>query len=166
MTHTRIQPTSVTCNTLIHGLCRIGQLGRALQLKNDMVKWNCRPDVVSYSAIIDTLCKGGLVDQALVLFSEMHRDSNAVPINILIDAHCKDEGKRVFEGMVSRGISADITTYTTLIHGHCLHGQWEEARRYFDEMMDRGILLNIVTFSILIDAHCKDGMTRRCLGII
>ncbi|XP_026378017.1 pentatricopeptide repeat-containing protein At3g22470, mitochondrial-like [Papaver somniferum] len=61
--------------------------------------------------------------------------------------------------MVSRGISADVTTYNSMIHGHCLHGQQEEARRYFDEMMDHGISPDVVNFSILIDSpvwYCKN----------
>ncbi|XP_026389165.1 pentatricopeptide repeat-containing protein At1g64583, mitochondrial-like [Papaver somniferum] len=76
----------------------------------------------------DTLCEGGLVDEALVLFSEMHCDSNTVPNVIvytsLVNGFCNsgrlNEAKRVFDEMVSRGIFANVTTYTTLIHGHCL----------------------------------------------
>ncbi|RZC68542.1 hypothetical protein C5167_031815 [Papaver somniferum] len=105
-----------------------------------MSKWNCKPNVVSYSAIIDSLCKGGLVDEALVVFSEMHRDLSVVPNVVvytsLINGLCNSgrliEVKRLFDDMVSRRISADVKTYNCMIHGHCLHGEQEEARRYLD----------------------------------
>ncbi|RZC44421.1 hypothetical protein C5167_037363 [Papaver somniferum] len=137
MTQTGIQPDVVTCNTLIDGLCRTGEVGSALKLKNMMGKWNCRPNVVLYCAIINALCKGGRFNEA----------------------------KRLLEEMVSRGISANLTTYNSMIHGHCLHGQREEARKYFDEMMYRRISPDTVTFSILIDSSCKDGMTEDAWGL-
>ncbi|XP_026432395.1 pentatricopeptide repeat-containing protein At5g16640, mitochondrial-like [Papaver somniferum] len=145
---------------------------KKLQEGKEAKNWQ-KPDVFSYNAIIDTLCKGGLLDQALVLFTEMLHDSNVVPdvvaYTILINGFGNSgrlkEAKSFFDEMVSRGISANLTTYNSMIHGHCVRAQQEEARRYFDEMMDRGISPDTVTFNILVDSHCKDGMTEDAWGL-
>ncbi|XP_026378083.1 pentatricopeptide repeat-containing protein At1g05670, mitochondrial-like [Papaver somniferum] len=88
---------------------------------------------------MDAICKGGLVDKPLVLFSEMIDNSkivpDVVPYNTLINGFGNSgrlkEAKRLLEVMATRGISADLTTYNTLIHSHCVH-----------------------------DSHCKDGMFK------
>ncbi|XP_026393168.1 pentatricopeptide repeat-containing protein At5g16640, mitochondrial-like isoform X2 [Papaver somniferum] len=111
----------------LSGLCTTGRVGLAIALKNKMGKWNCSPNVVSYSAIIDALCKGGLVEEALVLFSEMLRDSSVVPnvvvYNSLINGLCNSgrlcETKKLLDEMAKRRIYADQITYNSIIHGHC-----------------------------------------------
>ncbi|XP_026378048.1 pentatricopeptide repeat-containing protein At5g41170, mitochondrial-like [Papaver somniferum] len=111
-------------------------------VKNNMLKWNCTPDVVSYNAIIDIICKGGLLDQALYLFSGMLRDLNVVP---------------------------DVVAYNILIKEFGNLGRIKEANKLFDEMhdemMDLGISPNTVTFKLLIDSHYKDGMAEDAWGL-
>ncbi|XP_026378089.1 pentatricopeptide repeat-containing protein At1g12775, mitochondrial-like [Papaver somniferum] len=168
MTKTGIKPNAVTCrpdnicpisglvtsNILIHGLCTTGQVGPALKLKNNKLKWNVVPNVVvSYNAIIDTLCKGGLLDEALVLFSEMLHASNVVP----------NVGSSVGGGVavVAAGVAFFAASASCGLAGLIE----EEARRYFDEMVDRGISPDTVTFNVLIDSHCKDGKTEDAWGL-
>ncbi|XP_026459504.1 putative pentatricopeptide repeat-containing protein At1g12700, mitochondrial [Papaver somniferum] len=120
-----VQPNTITCNTIITGLCRVGELVHALDLLRNMAKWNCEANVVSYSVIIDTLLKTGLVDEALHLFSEMIDDSNIAPhiilYNSLINGLCKNdrlsEAVRLLDSnsMSSRGVSANSCTYNSLM---------------------------------------------------
>ena len=44
-----------------------------------------------------------------------------------------------FDEMVGRGISADLVTYNSLIHGFCQMGLWKEATRIFDRMLEQGV---------------------------
>lgn len=41
--------------------------------------------------------------------------------------------------MKGRGIMPNLVTYSSLIHGLCQGGEWEEAKRFFTEMVDQGI---------------------------
>ncbi|XP_026457014.1 pentatricopeptide repeat-containing protein At1g12775, mitochondrial-like [Papaver somniferum] len=65
-----VQPNIITCDTIITGLCRVGELDNALELLRNMTRWNCKATILC-SLIITALCKSGLVDEALDLFSEM-----------------------------------------------------------------------------------------------
>ncbi|XP_026384815.1 pentatricopeptide repeat-containing protein At1g63130, mitochondrial-like [Papaver somniferum] len=141
------QPDVITFTTLIKGLCLQEKIDFAVIMFDRMTQTGIQPD--AYTCNIWAL---RLVDQALVLFSEMLRDSNVVPTviayNSLVNGLCSsgrlNEAKRVFDEM---------------------HGQWEEARRYFDAMLDRGVSPDTITFNILIDSHCKDGMTEDAWGL-
>ncbi|KAL6200417.1 hypothetical protein ACLB2K_030198 [Fragaria x ananassa] len=64
-------PNVVTFNTIIKGLCRMGDNNEAIQFLRKMEERGCQPNVVSYNTIIDSLCKKTLVVDAMNLFSEM-----------------------------------------------------------------------------------------------
>ncbi|XP_026384198.1 pentatricopeptide repeat-containing protein At1g64100-like [Papaver somniferum] len=182
-------PSNVTFCHLLGSLSKIKCYSDVIMLfclLGEIIKRGYHPNVITFGTLIKGLCQQGKIDsafqvfgkmrytsqrmfsyEALVLFSEMLRDSDVVPVvvyNSLINGLCSSgrfkEAERFFQEMADRGISANVKTYSCMIDGHCLRGHWEEARRYFDEMMDRGISPDIVTFNILIDSHCKDGMTK------
>ena len=106
----------------------------AIQLLKQMEKQhNIMPDLVSYSIVIDDLCKEGLVDPALELFLKMT---------------CK-------------GVAPDVVTYTSLIHGVCMLGRLIEAERLFNGMVDRNISPDVQTFNVLVDAFCEEAMVEK-----
>ncbi|KAI9178044.1 hypothetical protein LWI28_022025 [Acer negundo] len=59
--------------------------------------------------------------------------------------------------MKANGIPADAITFTTLIHGLCCVGNWQEAKSLFIEMLNQGVQPTTVTYSVLIDELCKNG---------
>ncbi|XP_059629779.1 pentatricopeptide repeat-containing protein At1g62914, mitochondrial-like [Cornus florida] len=67
-----IEPDEIMYGTMINGLCKIGNTSMAIGLLRAMEKTKIfRANLVMYSIIIDSLCKDKMVDDALVLFSEM-----------------------------------------------------------------------------------------------
>jgi pentatricopeptide repeat protein len=50
-------------------LCKIGKTSDAIKLLWKMEERNLELDVVKYNTIIDSLCKGKLVTEALTFFS-------------------------------------------------------------------------------------------------
>ncbi|XP_026378039.1 pentatricopeptide repeat-containing protein At3g22470, mitochondrial-like [Papaver somniferum] len=117
-----------------------------------MLKWNCTPDVVSYNAIIDIICKGGLLDQALYLFSGMLRDLNVVPdvvaYNILIKEFGNlgriKEANKLFDEMKD----SYHLTYGTIFDGLCKNGEIKEAIELFESMEGTSISANIGIYSM------------------
>ncbi|KAK3211897.1 hypothetical protein Dsin_016603 [Dipteronia sinensis] len=107
----------------------------ALKLRDEMVKGNgeigpiCKPDIISYSSIIDGLCKDGSIDKAKELFSEMK----------------------------SRGIRPNVVSYNFLICGLCCWGKWEDAKDLIVEMMDQHVHPDVVTFNVVMDELHKKG---------
>ncbi|QHN95741.1 Pentatricopeptide repeat-containing protein [Arachis hypogaea] len=83
-----------------------------------------------YNIVVDGLCKGGLLNDALDLYFNM----------------------------LGRGISPDIVTYTSIIYGFCHVSQWKEAGLLLNEIFIKDISLDVYTFNIIIDALCKEEM--------
>ncbi|GAY66860.1 hypothetical protein CUMW_252190 [Citrus unshiu] len=139
-----VRPDVITYGTLINGFCRTGNLSVALRLHKKMVSGDdengliSKPNIFSYSIIIDSLCKEGLVDKAKELFLEMK----------------------------GQGINPDVVVCTTLIHGFCCAGNWEEVNGLFIEMLDLGPRPNLLTFNVMIDCLCKGGKINEANGLL
>ncbi|KAI8561085.1 hypothetical protein RHMOL_Rhmol04G0309300 [Rhododendron molle] len=62
--------------------------------------------------------------------------------------------------MDSKGIPANVVTYTSLIDGLCKHGKWKEATGMLIQMVDRSNSPDVRTVTVLVDALSKQGMTK------
>ncbi|KAL5789882.1 hypothetical protein ACOSQ2_004770 [Xanthoceras sorbifolium] len=121
---------------LINGLCQTGNTSLALKLHEEMVKGIsesgviCKPNIVNYVSMIDSLCKYGLIVKAKELFLEMK----------------------------AMGISPNVVSCTSLIHGLCCEGIPEEAKDLFIDMVDQDqhAQPNVVTVNVMIDELCKN----------
>jgi len=69
--------------------------------------------VVTYTTVIDGLCKAQAVDRA----------------------------KGVLQQMIHKGVKPDKRTYTCLIHGYCSSGQGKEVVQMLREMSAHGHIL-------------------------
>ncbi|KAI8543201.1 hypothetical protein RHMOL_Rhmol08G0199500 [Rhododendron molle] len=96
-----------------------------------MPLWGLECNTKEYNMIIDSLCKDGMVDDALNCLVEMN----------------------------SKGIGAHVLCYPSLIHGLCKHGKRKKAIG-MQEMLDSGIPPNYWTFNVLVSALSKLGMTK------
>ncbi|KAM3399747.1 hypothetical protein ACQJBY_004900 [Aegilops geniculata] len=59
-------PDVVAYNTVVHGFFREGQVGKACDLFHGMAQQAVMPNVVTYSSVIDALCKARAMDKAEV----------------------------------------------------------------------------------------------------
>ncbi|KAF3456621.1 hypothetical protein FNV43_RR01275 [Rhamnella rubrinervis] len=136
----RVEEAKKFFNDMIdHGISpNSGQLKKASQVLNNMIECGTLPDVVTYSTILDALCKEGRTVETLHLL----------------------------EAMSETDIKPNIVTYNSLIYGLCHSGQWREATRLLDEMKDQGVLTDVVTFSTLVDALCRERMTKEALSLL
>ncbi|RZC86838.1 hypothetical protein C5167_030192 [Papaver somniferum] len=141
-----------------------------------------RPDVVSYIAIVDTLCKGGLVDEALVLFSEMIDDSKIVPnvvsYNTLINgfgnsnrlieakrllevmASRLQEAIKLFDSMVDRGLEPTEFHYNVLLDGYGKNHKMDEPMQLFKKMKQNGLRPTAFTYTSLLAGLYRDGRMK------
>ncbi|KAL7133756.1 hypothetical protein ABFS83_12G161200 [Erythranthe nasuta] len=108
--------------------------GRVLDAYELLVgaKDNLAPmDVVSYTIIIDALCKKRRIKEALDI--------------------CSLAAKK-------KGIALSIVTFNSVINGLCHQGCLTEAFRLFDSLERIDILPTEVTYGTLIDALAKEGL--------
>ncbi|CAN1235583.1 Putative pentatricopeptide repeat-containing protein At1g31840 [Linum perenne] len=76
-----------------------------------MLENRVAPNIVSYTMIIDGLCRRGMVEEA----------------------------SRVLRFALEKKLLPDVVTYTILIRGYCKVGKVEEAMAVYGEMMLCGI---------------------------
>lgn len=113
-------------------------------------------------AMLDGLCKNGLVQDAMKLFGLM-REKGAIPEVVIytavVDAFCKaaklDDAVRIFRKMQGNGIIPNAFSYWLLIQGLCKGGRLDDAVAFCVEMFEAGLSPNAETFVGLVDAVCK-----------
>ena len=62
-----ISPNSVTYNSIINGLCKLGKFAFSEEMHNDMIKAGVEPDVRTYATLIDGYAQRGCLEEALRL---------------------------------------------------------------------------------------------------
>uniref|UniRef100_A0A803KP88 Pentatricopeptide repeat-containing protein n=1 Tax=Chenopodium quinoa TaxID=63459 RepID=A0A803KP88_CHEQI len=148
-----------------------------------MLESNIKPDVQTYSMLVDMFCKDGCVDQALsilkhmiekglTIFYEMFRKGitpDVVCYNTLIDGLCKANRlslvHKLFREMRAHGIAPVVITYASLLD--YLYktarldeaaGQLEDAENFFSNLLSKGLQPDIRTYNIMIKGFCKKGL--------
>ncbi|CAN0926999.1 Pentatricopeptide repeat-containing protein At4g38150 [Linum grandiflorum] len=124
-------------------------------------------------AMLDGLCKDGLVQDAMKLFGQM-REKGSMPdvvvYTAVVDGFCKarkpDDAKRIFTKMVNNQINPNAFTYTVLIQGLYKCGNLDDAVDFAGEMLEAGHSPNVATFVGLVDAFCKEKGVEEAQSVI
>ncbi|KAL0377014.1 UNVERIFIED_CONTAM: putative pentatricopeptide repeat-containing protein, mitochondrial [Sesamum calycinum] len=159
------EPNEVTILTVINGLCKAGHTLTAYDLLGLFEKTSFKPNVYSYSTVIDSLCKDRMVDEALQLIAKMIDKGISPNINVQFNAsrlvqfrkELVKEAENVVEIMMQRNIPPDTVTCNALIDGYSLVGQIDKARKLLDSMPGRGLKPSIISYNSLINGYCKKG---------
>ncbi|KMT01606.1 hypothetical protein BVRB_9g216010 [Beta vulgaris subsp. vulgaris] len=114
-------------------------------------------------AMLDGLCKDGLVQEAMKLFGLM-REKGSMPevvvYTAVVEGFCQaqsfDDAKRIFRKMQSNGIVPNAFSYTVLIKGLCKANKLDDAVEFCFEMLENGHSPNVVTFTGLVFEFCKE----------
>ncbi|PKA60233.1 Pentatricopeptide repeat-containing protein [Apostasia shenzhenica] len=114
-------------------------------------------------AMLDELCKDGLVKEAMKLFGLM-REKGTIPEVVIytavIQGFCKaakfDDAKRIFRKMEKNGIVPNAFSYWVLIQGLCKGKKLEDAVEFSMEMVASGHSPNAATLTSLVDVYSKD----------
>ncbi|KAK3021503.1 hypothetical protein RJ639_046414 [Escallonia herrerae] len=108
-------------------------------------------------AMLDGLCKDGLVQEAMKLFGLM-RHKGTIPEVVIytavVDGFCKahklDDAKGIFRKMQNNGIAPNAFSYTVLIQGLCKGKSLDDALDLCVEMLEAGHSPNLATFTGLV----------------
>lgn len=64
-------PDIITYNTLIHGLCNLGRMEKAVGLLHELKNEGLVPDLFTFSTMMDGYCKAKEVHKAKVYLNEL-----------------------------------------------------------------------------------------------
>lgn len=124
-------------------------------------------------AMLDGLCKDGLVQEAMKLFGLM-REKGTIPEVVIytavVEAFCKaakfDDAKRIFRKMQKNEIVPNAFSYSVLIQGLCKGKRLEDAVEFCMEMLDAGHSPNGSTFTGLVDVCCKEKCVKEAEELV
>lgn len=130
------------------------------QLFKKMKETGMIPNAV---AMLDGLCKDGLVQDAMKLFGLM-REKGSMPEVVIytavVEGFCKaakfDDAKRIFRKMQKNEVVPNAFSYSVMIQGLCKGKRLEDAVEFCNEMLDVGKSPNGTTFTGLVDVCCKE----------
>ncbi|KAK8549282.1 hypothetical protein V6N13_008959 [Hibiscus sabdariffa] len=163
-------PNVVTYTALIDGHCKAGQIEKACQIYARMrtnveildvdlyfkaVDSDAKtPNVFTYGALVDGLCKAHKVKEAHDLLEAMSVVSckpNHIVYDALIDGFCKagklDEAQEVFSKMSE-------------------HGKIDKSFELFKQMGSKGVAPNFITYSVLISHCCIVGLLDKAYELL
>ncbi|KAF7815460.1 pentatricopeptide repeat-containing protein [Senna tora] len=124
-------------------------------------------------AMLDGLCKDGLVQDAMKLFGLM-REKGTIPEIVIYTAvvegftkaHKADDAKRIFRKMQNNGISPNAFSYTVIIQGLFKCNRLEDAVEFCVEMLEAGHSPNLMTFVGLVDCICREKGVAEAQGVV
>ncbi|CAF2050912.1 BnaA09g46030D [Brassica napus] len=154
-----------TLSIVINCFCRRRKLGFAFSVFGKMLKLGYEPTTVTFSTLINGLCLEGRVSEAVELVDRIDRMMSTRSIylwsgfeqNVLCKDESLDDALSLFSEMETKGIKANVFTYTSLIGGFCNAGRWDDGAQLLRDMITRDITPDVVTFNALIDSFVKEG---------
>ncbi|KAK1260051.1 Pentatricopeptide repeat-containing protein [Acorus gramineus] len=124
-------------------------------------------------AMLDGLCKDGLVQEAMKLFGLM-REKGTIPEVVIytavVEGFCKaakyEDVKRIFKKMQDKGIQPNAFSYGVIIRGLVKGKQLEDSVEFCLEMLEAGHYPNAATFVCLVDGVCKEKGVEEAEGVL
>nr|CAD1831361.1 unnamed protein product [Ananas comosus var. bracteatus] len=120
-----LEPTIVTCNSLIYAFCKVGNLTMAESFFKTFELKRLVPTVVTYTILMDAFCEAGNFDSMLKLFDEMV----GMPYKAIL----------LFDRLINAGFKVSIKDFSSAINRLCKVYYLDEAKMLFKMMICFGI---------------------------
>ncbi|GAV65362.1 LOW QUALITY PROTEIN: PPR domain-containing protein/PPR_2 domain-containing protein, partial [Cephalotus follicularis] len=147
---------------LINCFCRLSRLHFGFSILGKMLKLGLEPDSVTFNTLINGLCIGGQLLQAVRLSDGgVGCKPDAFTYSTILNGLCKmgnsNVAVKLLKKMEQRGVEPDLVTHSAIIDSLCKDKLITDAFNIFSEMKNKGILPDF-TFNILVDGLCKEGL--------
>lgn len=114
-------------------------------------------------AMLDGLCKDGLVQEAMKLFGSM-REKGTIPEVVIytavVEGFCKaakfDDAIRIFRKMQKNEIVPNAISYGIIIQGLCKGKRLDDGVVFCYEMIDAGHAPNVASLIALVHGFCEE----------
>ncbi|CAM8886079.1 unnamed protein product [Rhodiola kirilowii] len=148
-------------NKLLDVLCKAKHVEQAQELFDEMSKRRFKPDVRSYTILLE----GWGHVQNMLRLNEVYREMKAeglepdvVTYGIMINVYCKawkcDEAMTVFKEMEAKNCKASPHIYCCLINGLGGEGRLYEAIEVFHRYKAAGFEPELPTYNAVVGAYC------------
>nr|CAD1837064.1 unnamed protein product [Ananas comosus var. bracteatus] len=122
----------VTYNTLIHWFYLEGKFNEVQLLISDMTIEKIAPDLVTYTIIIDGLCRQGKFSEATDCFKKSLENGLCIDLfvglmNRLVKSRRIKEILSLFKQIEGQGFYSDVIIYDSTVQAFCRHGYCSSA---------------------------------------
>ncbi|KAL6572656.1 hypothetical protein OROMI_013614 [Orobanche minor] len=161
-------PTIVTFNTLINGLCKAGKLDLARKWLDDMKMLNVVPAIVTYTTIMNAFCEVGNLKATYGndnkwFGTKSHNLHSTYERACLRKARDFERAFLLYDEMVQRNIQPSNATHDILINGLYIYGDPIVPERVFCFLQGHNNKLLKNAFTTLIKANCAKGDVEKAV---
>ena len=128
-----------------------------LQVMTLMVEFGVKPDVITYSIIMNAWSTAGFMEKCREIFDDMMKagiEPDAHAYSILAKGYVRaqepEKAKELLTAMIKSGVRPNVVIFTTVISGWCSSGKMDRAIKVFNEMCEYKVSPNLKTFETLI----------------
>ena len=128
-----------------------------LQVMTLMDEFAVKPDVITYSTIMNAWSTAGFMEKCREIFDDMMKagiEPDAHAFSILAKGYARarepEKAEEVLSAMIKSGVHPNVVLFTTVISGWCSTGRMEQAIKVFDKMCEFKVSPNLKTFETLI----------------
>lgn len=122
-----------------------------------MEEFGVKPDVVTFSTIMNAWSSAGLMDKCQEIFDDMVKNGIEPDIHafsILAKGYVRagepEKAEALLKVMGSSKVHPNVVIFTTIISGWCSTGKMEYALRMYEKMCEMDVSPNLKTFETLI----------------
>ncbi|MCL7036939.1 hypothetical protein MKW94_004130 [Papaver nudicaule] len=162
--NTMLERTCVSWTVMINGYAEKGDLVEAFDLFSAMEEAGEKPDLVTLVSLLSACGQTGNLELGRWInrYAISNKFGNTVMVcNALIDMYAKcgsmKDARDTFKSMSER----TTVSWTTMISGSALNGEFEEALDLFLQMLDSGTKPNRVTFLAVLQACTHAGFLEK-----
>ncbi|CAM8992631.1 unnamed protein product [Rhodiola kirilowii] len=167
-------PDEYTYNFMVRHLCKNRPMTSVYNFIDEMRDLiQLKPDLVTYTILIDSVCNSKNLREATRLLSELAKDGfkpDCYVYNTIMKGWCQInqgcEVLRVYSKMKEAGVEPDLVTFNTMIYGLSKSGRAKEARKFVDIMAEMGHFPDAVTYTSLMNGLCRENNVTGALGLL
>ncbi|KAG1361045.1 Pentatricopeptide repeat-containing protein [Cocos nucifera] len=169
-----VLPDVFTYNFLIRRLARSHPISSVYAFIDELRRSSgIRPDLVTYTILIDAVCRGRNLREATRLLGVL-ADAGFKPdcylYNTIMKGYCMvdqcGEVMEVYNKMKDEGVEPDLVTYNTLVYGLSKAGMVDQAKRFLNVMASMGHFPDTVTYTSLMNGMCRKGDALGALRLL
>lgn len=130
------------------------KLEQALTMMED---FGVKPDVITFSTIMNGWSSAGRMDKCQEIFDDMVKSGIEPDIHAFsilakgfVRAGEPAKAESLLNSMSKYGVRPNVVIFTTIISGWCTAGKMEKAWRTFEHMCDMDVSPNLKTYETLI----------------
>lgn len=169
-----LRPTLDVFTALVSAYGHSGRIDEAFAALEAMKSVSdCKPDVYTYSILVDCCMKFhqfDLIEQILSEMSYLGISCSTVTYNTIVNGYGKakmfDQMEKSLMDMIDSGFCLpDVFTLNSVIGAYGKSGQIDEMERWYEEFQLMGIRPDIVTFNTLIRSYGKAGLHEKMSSV-